>query len=126
MGEVNADRFWEKPLAALDRAQWEALCDGCGKCCVHKLEDEETGEVTMREHVLLTAKGLSKLAALLGKASRLASVPQASARPARQNSLNAKSLAFFTLKSPYASESAPVVDPGGIFSGAMRTAQGAG
>ena len=30
----------------------------------------------MREHVLLTAKGLSKLAALLGKASRLASVPQ--------------------------------------------------
>ena len=45
MGEVNADRFWEKPLAALDRAQWEALCDGCGKCCVHKLEDEETGEL---------------------------------------------------------------------------------
>lgn len=37
-------RFWEDtPLAALDRAQWEALCDGCGKCCVHKLEDEETG-----------------------------------------------------------------------------------
>ena len=42
----------------------------------YKQEDEETGEVTMREHVLLTAKGLSKLAALLGKASRLASVPQ--------------------------------------------------
>lgn len=39
-------RFWEdRPLAALDRAQWEALCDGCGKCCVHKLEDEETGEL---------------------------------------------------------------------------------
>ena len=45
MGEVTADRFWEKPLTALDRAQWEALCDGCGKCCVHKLEDEETGEL---------------------------------------------------------------------------------
>ena len=40
------DRFWEDtPLAKLDRAQWEALCDGCGKCCVHKLEDEETGEL---------------------------------------------------------------------------------
>lgn len=39
-------RFWEDvPLAELDRGQWEALCDGCGKCCVHKLEDEETGEL---------------------------------------------------------------------------------
>ena len=35
--------FWERPLAELDRGQWEALCDGCGRCCVHKLEDEETG-----------------------------------------------------------------------------------
>jgi hypothetical protein len=41
-----SERFWEdRPLEALDRAQWEALCDGCGKCCVHKLEDEVTGEL---------------------------------------------------------------------------------
>ena len=39
-------RFWEDtPLDKLDRAQWEALCDGCGKCCLHKLEDEETNEL---------------------------------------------------------------------------------
>ena len=39
-------RFWEDvPLDKLDRAQWEALCDGCGKCCLHKLEGEETGEL---------------------------------------------------------------------------------
>ena len=39
------ERFWELPLETLDRAEWEALCDGCGKCCLHKLEDAETGEL---------------------------------------------------------------------------------
>lgn len=38
-------RFWELPLASLDRAEWEALCDGCGKCCLHKLEEAETGRI---------------------------------------------------------------------------------
>jgi len=37
-------KFWEQPLEALNRGEWEALCDGCGKCCVHKVEDELSGE----------------------------------------------------------------------------------
>ena len=44
MGQLR-DRFWELPLEALDREEWEALCDGCGRCCLHKLEDADTGEV---------------------------------------------------------------------------------
>ncbi|MEZ5724672.1 MAG: YcgN family cysteine cluster protein [Paracoccaceae bacterium] len=38
-------RFWELPLKDLDPAEWEALCDGCGKCCLNKLEFEDTEEL---------------------------------------------------------------------------------
>jgi uncharacterized cysteine cluster protein YcgN (CxxCxxCC family) len=38
--------WWNrKALAELDPGEWEALCDGCAKCCLHKLENEDTGEV---------------------------------------------------------------------------------
>jgi uncharacterized protein len=45
MDELSEPRFWDKPIEALTRAQWEALCDGCGQCCLHKVEDEDTGAI---------------------------------------------------------------------------------
>lgn len=47
MGEQSRlEAFWAvKRLEELTPEEWELLCDGCGRCCLHKLQDEETDEV---------------------------------------------------------------------------------
>lgn len=42
--------FWhEKSLTEMTAGEWESLCDGCGKCCLEKLEDYVTAEISYTE-----------------------------------------------------------------------------
>ena len=46
MRDFGNKPFWrDTPLEALSTEEWESLCDGCGRCCLNKLEDWDTGAI---------------------------------------------------------------------------------
>lgn len=47
---VSHNKFWKTlTLEQMNQSQWESLCDGCGKCCLNQLEDEDSGQLVFTD-----------------------------------------------------------------------------
>ena len=50
--DMPAQPYWKtKNMAEMSRKEWESLCDGCGKCCCIRLEDEDTADIYITDVV---------------------------------------------------------------------------
>jgi len=66
--------FWEeKTLAEMSQKEWESLCDGCARCCLHKLEDEESGDYA---YTAVVCRYLDKSCRCSDYSSRHINVPE--------------------------------------------------
>ncbi len=78
MSKAGNAPFWRtKRLEEMTPSEWESLCDGCGRCCLHKLRDEETNELAFTNvscRLLDTATGRCR-----NYENRLREVPDCSA-----------------------------------------------
>lgn len=65
--------FWKtKPLSRMSRDEWESLCDGCAKCCLYRLEDEDTGEIHFTNvHCRLLDTGTARCTDYVNRSTRV-------------------------------------------------------
>ena len=84
----TAQPFWRaRALHEMSRPEWESLCDGCGRCCLHKIRDEDTEELFFTE---VSCRLLDTGSCLCGDyANRKAKVPDCvRLTPARLRSID--------------------------------------
>jgi len=83
---VSTQPFWKtKSLSEMDRAEWESLCDGCAKCCLLKLEDEDTGEIAYtRLHCRLLDAGTCQCSDYANRKARVPDCVQLTPRKIEQ------------------------------------------
>ena len=83
---MSTQPFWKtKRLGEMTREEWESLCDGCAKCCLLKLEDEDTGEIAYtRLHCRLLDAGTCQCSDYANRKARVPDCVQLTPRKIEQ------------------------------------------